>query len=118
MKNGGRRAGPLRLTRGERSALQRWLRTGRTGLWLAARARAVLPRARGESVSGIAQHVGRDRKWVRHWLGRFARERLAGLADAPRSGRPAKFSPGKSRLALVCHPLTELAAARTHRASL
>src|SRR5438445_710245 len=97
MKNGGHRARPLQLTRSERSALQRLLRTGRTGLWLATRARAVLLHARGESVSAIAQDVGRDRKWVRHWLGRFARERLAGLADAPRSGRPAKFSPGRAR---------------------
>ena len=96
MKNAGRRALSLRLTRRERSALQRLLRTGRTGLWLAARARAVLLRARGESVSAIAQDVGRDRKWVRLWLGRFARERLAGLADAPRSGRPAKFSPRRA----------------------
>jgi len=96
MKIGGRRAGLVRLTRSERSALQRLLRTGRTGLWLAARARAVLLRARGESVSAIAQEIRRGRKWVRLWLGGFARQRLAGLIDAPRSGRPAKFSPGRA----------------------
>src|SRR5436190_1684517 len=78
MKNGGRRAGPLRLTRCERSALQRWLRTGRTGLWVAARAWAVLLRARGESVSAIAQHVGRDRKWGRH-----SAPRRRGRGDRP-----------------------------------
>jgi transposase len=72
------------------------LRAGRTGLWRAMRARAVLLGAAGESVSDIARRVGRDRKWVRHWLTRFARERLVGLQDAPRSGRPPKFSPRRA----------------------
>jgi hypothetical protein len=81
------------LTRRERTALQRLLRTGHTGLWLAARARAVLLASTGASVSSIAQQSDRDRKWVRHWVDRFARERLDGLRDAARSGRPPKFSP-------------------------
>lgn len=95
MKN-RRRPAAVRLTRRERAALQRLLRTGHTGLWVAARARAVLLAAAGRSVSAIARAVERDRKWVRHWVGRFGRERLAGLRDAPRSGRPAKFSPGRA----------------------
>lgn len=86
----------LGLTRCERDTLERLLRTGRTGLWQAARARAVLLAAAGENVSAIARRVARDRKWVRHWLDRFARERLAGLRDAPRSGRPSRFSPGRA----------------------
>jgi hypothetical protein len=84
------------LTRRERTALQRLLRTGHTGLWLAARARAVLLASAGASVSSIAERSGRDRKWVRHWLERFARERLDGLRDASRSGRPPKFSPRRA----------------------
>src|SRR5438445_748071 len=90
MKNGGHRARPLRLTRSERSALQRLLRTGRTGLWLATRARAVLLHARGESVSAIAQDVGRDRKWVRHWLGR---ENPSANARASASRAPSESGP-------------------------
>lgn len=86
----------VRLTRRERLALQQLLRKGRTGLWVAMRARAVLLAAAGQTVSGIARLVGRDRKWVRHWLGRFARKRLTGLQDAPRSGRPPKFSPRRA----------------------
>src|SRR5262245_59846852 len=86
----------LRLTRSERAALAQLLRTGRTGLWHAARARAVVLAAAGESIAGIARRIGRDRKWVRHWVGRFARERLLGLRDATRSGRPPKFSPGRA----------------------
>ena len=86
----------FRLTRREHQALQRLLRTGRTGLWHAARARAVLLAAGGQSIAAVARQVARDRKWVRHWIGRFAEERLAGLRDAPRSGRPPKFSPGRA----------------------
>src|SRR2546421_6140247 len=96
MKNGGHRARPLRLTRSERSALQRLLRTGRTGLWLATPARAVLLPPRGGSVSAIAQDVGRDRKWVRDLLGRVARERLGRLSRAPRVRRPAEIFPRRA----------------------
>src|SRR5262245_31181304 len=86
----------LSLSRRERRALAELLRAGRTGLWRAMRARAVLLAAAGKAVSEIARMVGRDRKWVRHWLARFARDRLAGLQDAPRSGRPPKFSPRRA----------------------
>jgi transposase-like protein len=86
----------IHLTPSEHEALRRLLRTGRTGLWQAARARAVLLAAEGQSIAAIARHVARDRKWVRHWIGRFREERLAGLRDAPRSGRPPTFSPGRA----------------------
>ena len=73
--------------------LLRTLRTGHTGIWVATRARAVLLAAAGESVASIARRLGRDRKWVRQWIGRFELLRLEGLQDEQRSGRPAKFSP-------------------------
>jgi hypothetical protein len=86
----------LKVSRGERRALTELLPAGRTGLWLAVRARAVLLGAEGWAVSEIARRVGRDRKWVRQWLARFARDRLAGLRDASRSGRPPKVSPRRA----------------------
>jgi transposase len=86
----------IRVTRRERAVLEHLLRQGRTGLWLAARAQAVLLAARGQPIAGIARQVGRDRKWVRRWVDRFVRDRLAGLQDAPRSGRPARFSPRRA----------------------
>lgn len=96
MKNKRGRNSGIRVTGRERAVLQQLLRKGRTGLWIATRARAVRLAATGQTVSSIARLVGRDRKWVRHWVGRFARERLAGLRDAPRPGRPPKFSPGRA----------------------
>ncbi|GIW45571.1 MAG: hypothetical protein KatS3mg077_2853 [Candidatus Binatia bacterium] len=49
---------------------------------LSRRARVVLLRARGESLSAIARQVGVSRVTVRRWLRRFVETRLAGLHDA------------------------------------
>jgi transposase-like protein len=86
----------LELTRRERDALRQLLRRGHTGVWMAARAQAVLLAAGGVSISEIARRVGRDRTWVREWVRRFVRHRLDGLRDVPRSGRPPKFSPRRA----------------------
>lgn len=42
-----------------------------------------------------AQHLGQHANWVRYWRKRWATDgfSLAALADRPRSGRPAVFSP-------------------------
>lgn len=57
------------------------------------RARCVLLAARGVGTKAIARAVGRAPAWVRKWRDRFARDRLNGLVDAGRPGRPARFSP-------------------------
>jgi predicted ArsR family transcriptional regulator len=57
------------------------------------RARVVLKRADGRTLSEIAKTIGMQRRIVRKWLERFIKKRLAGLEDDPRSGRPARFSP-------------------------
>jgi hypothetical protein len=57
------------------------------------RARVVLKRADGKTLSEIAKTVGLQRRIVRKWLERFIKKRLAGLEDNPRTGRPACFPP-------------------------
>jgi putative transposase len=52
------------------------------------RAQIVWASAHGETVSVIAPQVGLSALRVRAWIQRFNRHGLAGLADAPRSGRP------------------------------
>jgi hypothetical protein len=57
------------------------------------RAQVILSVADGKTISATARAVGRQRRIVRKWAERFVRKRLRGLDDAPRSGRPARFSP-------------------------
>src|SRR5437867_10285898 len=88
--------GTIRLTAGERRVLEHLCRAGRTGTWVAARARCVLLVARGLGTKAIARAVDRAPHWVRHWRERFARDRLNGLIDSGRSGRPGRFSPRRT----------------------
>jgi transposase len=46
----------------------------------------------GEPVPAIARQVGLSAFRVRAWIHRFNRHGLAGLADAPRSGRPRQHA--------------------------
>jgi transposase len=56
------------------------------------RARIVLAAAEGGSNASIARDLGICEDTVRKWRRRYALRRLGGLADAPRSGRPRRFS--------------------------
>lgn len=52
------------------------------------RARMVLLGEAGKSISEIARQMGTCRLRVTDWLHRYERDRLEGLQDRPRSGRP------------------------------
>jgi hypothetical protein len=79
------------LTTEERAGLMALIRpTGQARMLL--RARIVLAAATGASNAGIARQVGVCQDTVRKWRRRYAQRRLAGLAHAPRSGRPPRFS--------------------------
>ena len=56
------------------------------------RAQIVLAAATGSTNMAIAAQVGVHVDTVRKWRRRFASARLAGLKDAPRSGRPTVFT--------------------------
>ncbi|OAV77134.1 transposase [Dietzia sp. 111N12-1] len=68
------------------------MRAGRTEQRDVLRARIVLAAARGDSNAAIAAHLGVHVDTVRKWRGRFALQRLEGLRDLPRSGRPTVFT--------------------------
>jgi transposase len=79
------------LSTGERAALVALIRpTGQARMLL--RARIVLAAADGASNAGIARDLAVCEDTVRKWRSRYARGRLAGLADARRPGRPRLFS--------------------------
>ena len=81
----------IELSAQERAALMALIRpTGQARMLL--RARIVLAAADRASNAAIARDLAVCEDTVRKWRRRYARDRLAGLADARRSGRPRRFS--------------------------
>lgn len=76
------------LTEDERAVLQGWVRAAKTERRKHFRARVILAVAQGLSNEAVARGCHTRTATVSKWRGRFARQRLAGLEDAPRSGKP------------------------------
>ena len=87
------RAVPVMLSAGERAALKKRVRGAKTAYRDRLRAQIVLAAACGRDNARIAADLRITRDCVRKWAKRYERRRLAGLSDAPRSGRPPRFSP-------------------------
>jgi transposase len=83
------------LTDGERRVLEGWSRRRSSAQGLAVRARIVLGAAEGESNTVLAERLGLTRMTVAKWRGRFVSERVDGLLDEPRPGRPRTVSDEK-----------------------
>lgn len=61
------------------------------------RAKLVLYAADGEPNVEIGRRLEMSPEVVGRWRKRFAEERLAGLCDRPRAGRPRRFPPARDR---------------------
>ena len=86
-----KRATPILLSPAEKRTLQRWRRAHKTERRTAERARIVLLAAQGKSNLEIAAQLGTRPARVSKWRTRFARQRLAGLADEARPGKPRQY---------------------------
>lgn len=84
----GRPKAELVLQESEREQLQVWARRGKTAQALALRSRIVLACSDGTDNNAVAVKLAVTRQTVCKWRGRFLKERLDGLRDAPRSGAP------------------------------
>jgi len=82
------KAEPVVLTDEERSVLVGWSRRRKTAQALALRSRIILASADGGTNGEIAERLGVGRQMVSKWRARFVAERLEGLSDEPRPGRP------------------------------
>jgi transposase len=79
---------PVVLSDEERSVLAGWARRRKTSQALAVRSRIVLRCADGGTIGEVAEDVGVSRNMVSKWRSRFLADRLGGLSDEPRPGRP------------------------------
>lgn len=83
---------PIVLSAAERHRLKQLARSYTLPHRLVLRASIVRLAAAGRTNASIADRLNVKVDTVRKWRARFAARRLDGLADAPRSGRPPRFS--------------------------
>ena len=87
----------IRLTGKERRELETRARKYTSPYRDVIRAKLVLLAAEGFSNDLIASRLDMPRQIVSKWRHRFYDQRLAGLEEEPRGGRPARFSPQRRR---------------------
>jgi hypothetical protein len=90
-----REARRLTLSADERDRLHKIAHARLAPQALACRARLILRCAQPDKPTNlqVAHELHCDPDTVSRWRNRFARQRLPGLRDLPRSGRPRDFSP-------------------------
>ncbi|MEU6371105.1 helix-turn-helix domain-containing protein [Streptomyces sp. NPDC046931] len=107
---------PLLLGDDERAVPERWARRASPAQALALRARIVLACAGPDvpPIVEVARNLRISADTVRKWRRRFLAERLDGLADEPRPGRPPAISVDRVE-AVVVATLEEIPRNATHQ---
>ena len=102
-------ATPVQLADDERDTLETWVRRTTTEQRIVQRARIVLEAAAGKTTKEVAALFQVRPATVSRWRTRFAEHRVAGLADAPRPGKPVKYGETTERriLAQLDQPPTD-----------
>ena len=108
-----RKAAVVTLSPEERKTLQTWAASRTEPYRKVQRARVVLLAAEGKPNSTLAMEVGLARRMVIQWRRRFIEERLGGLLDRPRSGRPRTYTDA-DRLRVVETACTKTPPDATH----
>lgn len=99
----------IKLTESEETTLREWCRKGTSEQRTVERARIILLSHEGLTVESIAKRLGTRPARVSKWRQRFVRDRLGALSDAPRPGKPQKYTADTEKrvLALLDRPAPE-----------
>lgn len=81
------------ITDEQQKTLTAWQRSHSTSAGLARRARCILLRGQGYTITDIGRLVGMGRKHVIKWIKQYQADPVKGLYDKPRPGRKPVFSP-------------------------
>lgn len=106
-------AAEIVLTADERVELEGWVRRRTSAAGLAMRSRIVLAAADGGTNTELAERLGLSITTVRRWRNRFVVDRLDGLLDEPRPGRPRVVGDEQIK-ALITKTLESTPANATH----
>lgn len=100
----GRPRKKIVLTEEEFATLSMWVKAGKTEQRLAQRAKVILLSGQGIPWKEVVQQTGLSMTNGLKWQRRFLENRLEGLKDIPRRGKPPAISPEKkaSVIALAC----------------
>ena len=82
----------IELTTEKEATLRQWLRQGTSEQRLVERAPVILLSHEGLTVEKIAERLATRTARVSKWRQRFAQSPMAGLSDAPRSGKPNRYT--------------------------
>ena len=88
---------PIVLSVAERIELENIARKYTSPYYEVIRAKLILMAAQDMENDAIGQKLGLPRQIVSKWRKRFYDERLRGLEDRSRPGRPSDFPPGRRR---------------------
>ena len=83
----------IELDQHEKKILQKMAQKYTSSYYKVIRAKAILLAADGLQNKEIGERLDLPRQIISKWRKRFFDERLAGLQDRPRRGRPRRFSP-------------------------
>jgi len=83
----------ISLSSREKGVLQQMARKYTLSYFKVVRAKVILLAANGFENKQIGEKLDLPREIVSKWRKRFFEERLSGLQDRPRRGRPSHFSP-------------------------
>lgn len=100
----GRPQRKIILSEEEFTTLSMWVRAGKTEQRLVQRAKTILLLAQGKAWKEVCQQTGLSLGNSLKWKRRFLQDRLEGLKDKPRTGKPPLISPAQktSVIALAC----------------